>query len=142
VKRQPDVAARLRELGVPDVVARRLAAAGPHADAAAAAAAADEVVAQLSDDELRAALEELPQPPVQHADEGTLEAARLALDMYRQRYGYPFVSGVDTPTAEELLMRVRIRLGNEPGPEWRAAREHLRRLVRARLPRLSPESAS
>jgi hypothetical protein len=130
-------AALLRAAGIPDPVAPRLAASGPHGDPGALRTAADTIVRELRDAELRAALENAPEPIIRHADEGTRDAARLALGMYRDRFGYPFVSGIETPTAEELLMRVRIRLGNEPVPEWRAAREHLRRHIRTCIERLS-----
>jgi 2-oxo-4-hydroxy-4-carboxy-5-ureidoimidazoline decarboxylase len=80
--------------------------------------------------------------PHQAGDDDALEAARLALRLYESRFGYAYVSSIPTPTAEELLMRVRIRLGNEPEPENKAAREHFRRLVQARLQQLSTADAT
>src|SRR5690606_37958511 len=70
--------------------------------------------------ELKHMLEAVPPPAVERGDPDAHEAALLAMKLYRDRFGYAFVSGVDTPTSEELLMRVRIRLGNDPDPEGRA----------------------
>jgi hypothetical protein len=39
-------------------------------------------------------------------------------------------------------MRVRIRLGNDPEPERRAARDHLRRLLRRRIQGLQEGGAA
>jgi 2-oxo-4-hydroxy-4-carboxy-5-ureidoimidazoline decarboxylase len=136
-----DAVARLQALDIPGPVARSLVAGRPFADAVALCDASDEIIRTMSDDALHAALEAVPAPAVGGADEGTRAAAHAAIGMYRDRFGYPFVTGIETPTAEELLMRVRIRLGNDPAPEWRAAREHLRRHVRTRLLRAVQQTA-
>jgi 2-oxo-4-hydroxy-4-carboxy-5-ureidoimidazoline decarboxylase len=138
---EAEFVARLQGADVPGAIARGLAARRPYADAAALCQASDGIVLELSDAALCEALASVPPPVIGGADEGTRAAAHTAIDMYRERFGYPFVTGIETPTAEELLMRVRIRLGNEPAPELRAAREHLRRYVRTRLLRAVPQSA-
>lgn len=105
----------------------------PFADDTALCTAVDAAVIQLADAELKDALAAEPAPSVQSSNADVREATLLALQLYRDRFGYPYVSSINAPTADELLMRVRIRLGNEPEPESRAAREHLRRLVRSRI---------
>jgi 2-oxo-4-hydroxy-4-carboxy-5-ureidoimidazoline decarboxylase len=77
-----------------------------------------------------AAIRELPS-----GDEATRNATRVALRLYEERFGYPFVVA-EQLGSEELLMRVRIRLGLEPDVQLRASRTHQRRLTHARLQRL------
>lgn len=115
------------------VAARSVLRHRPFADDAALYSAVDTVVLDLDDAELRLALDAVPPPAVEHGHPDARTAAQLAIRLYRDRFGYAFVSGIDAPTAEELLMRVRIRLGNDPEPEGRAAREHLRRAIRTRI---------
>ena len=105
----------------------------PFADDAALYSAVDAVVLNLDDAELKRALDAVPPPAAEHGHPDARTAALLAIRLYRDRFGFAFVSGIDAPTAEELLMRVRIRLGNDPEPEGRAAREHLWRAIRARV---------
>ena len=105
----------------------------PFADEAALYSAIDAVILNLDNEELERALDAVPPPAAEHGHPDARTAALLAIRLYRDRFGYAFVSGIDAPTAEELLMRVRIRLGNDPEPEGRAAREHLRRAIRARV---------
>lgn len=123
----------LKKCGMPPSAIRVVVERRPFADDAALCSAVDHAMLSLEHAELVAALETEPEPEVEQGDADVLAAARLALRLYRDRFGYPYVSSIAAPTADELLMRVRIRLGNEPVPEGRAAREHLRRLVRARL---------
>jgi hypothetical protein len=105
----------------------------PFADTAEMCNAIDSVILNLDDAALKPALDALPPPATDHGHPDARTAALLAIRLYRDRFGYAFVSGIDVPTADELLMRVRIRLGNDPEPEGRAAREHLRRAIRARV---------
>jgi 2-oxo-4-hydroxy-4-carboxy-5-ureidoimidazoline decarboxylase len=105
----------------------------PFADDDALCTTVDHVILELDEADLKAALEQVPAPAVERENRDAHDAALFAIRLYSDRFGYPFVSGIETPTSEELLMRVRIRLGNDPEPEGRAAREHLRRLVRRRI---------
>jgi 2-oxo-4-hydroxy-4-carboxy-5-ureidoimidazoline decarboxylase len=128
-----ELKAALEKCGLTPAAVQAVLKRGPFADDDALYKAVDVVLLRLDDAELITALEELPAPAVERGDPDAHEAALLAIRLYRDRFGYAFVSGIETPSAEELLMRVRIRLGNDPEPEGRAAREHLRRLVRRRL---------
>lgn len=132
----PGLAAALEQCGLTPPAVQSVLRHGPFADDDELCNAVDAVMTTLDDAELHKALETIPAPGVERGDPDAHEAALLAIRLYRDRFGYAFVSGVDTPTAEELLMRVRIRLGNDPEPEGRAAREHLRRLVRRRIQKL------
>lgn len=123
----------LERCALTDGVARLVMDRGPFTDDAELCTAVDSVMTTLSEEELRRALDVVPEPVVERGDRDAHGAALLAIRLYRERFGYAFVSAVDTPTSEELLMRVRIRLGNDPEPEGRAAREHLRRLIRRRI---------
>lgn len=129
----PQLAAALEKCGLSGRAARLVLGRGPFSDDSQLCAAVDAVTTSLREEELHEALEAIPAPTVERGDPDAHEAALLAIRLYRERFGYAFVSGVDTATAEELLMRVRIRLGNDEEPEGRAAREHLRRLVRRRI---------
>ena len=130
------LAASLEECGATPAWAAAVARRGPFADDAALCAAIDEVLLDLDFEDVCSGLAAVAAPPIGAGDRDVGEAARLALQLYHDRFGYPFVSAIAAPTADELLMRVRIRLGNDPEPESRAAREHLRRLVRARVQQL------
>ncbi|MBR9990872.1 MAG: hypothetical protein KFH98_14015 [Gemmatimonadetes bacterium] len=123
----------LEQCDLVEAAARAVLERGPFPDDDALCAAVDSVILGLDDPTLTQALEAVPAPSVERGDPDAHAAALLAIRLYRDRFGYPFVSGVATPTAEELLMRVRIRLGNDPEPENRAAREHLRRHVRRHI---------
>ena len=136
------LAASLEECGATRSWAAAVARRGPFADDAALCAAIDDVLFGLDFEEVCTGLAAVPAPTLDQGDRDVREAARLALQLYHDRFGYPFVSAIAAPTADELLMRVRIRLGNDPEPEGRAAREHLRRLVRARVQQLLDTGAS
>jgi 2-oxo-4-hydroxy-4-carboxy-5-ureidoimidazoline decarboxylase len=123
----------LEQCGMTAGVARAVLGHRPFPDDAALYSAVDAVILNLDDEELTRALDAVPPPAAEHGHPDARTAALLAIRLYRDRFGYAFVSGIDAPTAEELLMRVRIRLGNDPEPEGRAAREHLRRAIRARV---------
>jgi 2-oxo-4-hydroxy-4-carboxy-5-ureidoimidazoline decarboxylase len=117
---------------VEEVLARR-----PFHDGAAVAAAADQAFAVLTPEDWRqglAAAGALVVPA--DGEAGTRAAAELALRLYRERFGYVFVSGAPHMAADELLMRIRIRLGHDEEAELRTACAELRRGGRARLARL------
>jgi 2-oxo-4-hydroxy-4-carboxy-5-ureidoimidazoline decarboxylase len=128
-----DLRSALEQCGLTPAAAGAVLERGPFTDDSELCDAVDAVLTTLGDADLKVALDEVPPPSVERGDADAHDAALLAIRLYRDRFGYTFVSGVDTPTSEELLMRVRIRLGNDPEPEGRAAREHLRRLVRRRI---------
>lgn len=132
----------LEECGATPEWAAAVVARAPFADDAALCAAIDDTLLHLDDGAIARALAAVPPPPIDQGDPDVRDAARLALQLYLDRFGYAFVSAIAAPTADELLMRVRIRLGNDPEPEGRAAREHLRRLVRARVQQLIDSDAS
>jgi 2-oxo-4-hydroxy-4-carboxy-5-ureidoimidazoline decarboxylase len=135
----------------------RMLAARPWPDGDAMTGAGDRAVAGLEEDQLRAALAAEPGPAVAaaaaspraghaadgghpgrtgdggHPADGNAAAAVVALRLYHQQFGFPFPGRVHAMDADELLMRVRIRLGNDPRAELRAARDDLRRRVRSRL---------
>jgi 2-oxo-4-hydroxy-4-carboxy-5-ureidoimidazoline decarboxylase len=123
----------LEQCGMTARTARAVLRHRPFADDAALYSAIDDVIVNLDDAELARGLDAVPPPAAEHGHPDARTAALLAIRLYRERFGYAFVSGVEAPTAEELLMRVRIRLGNDPEPEGRAAREHLRRAIRVRV---------
>jgi 2-oxo-4-hydroxy-4-carboxy-5-ureidoimidazoline decarboxylase len=115
---------------------RAVAARRPFADAAAvrdAAAAAWHGLERADWLEAFEALGDRSPPP---GDAGTLAATDTALRLYRQRFGHRFIAARENLAAEELLMLVRIRLGNDDEAEFDAAREQQRRITQVRLERM------
>jgi 2-oxo-4-hydroxy-4-carboxy-5-ureidoimidazoline decarboxylase len=98
--------------------------------------AADAAFDELSPEDWKVTLGATRARAPEQGDAATVEAVRTALRLYEERFAHPFVAVTSSDTADELLMRVRIRLGNEPDLEWRITREEQRRLVRLRLQRL------
>ena len=137
----PQLRASLEECGLSESVAGAVLERGPFENDDELCRAVDTVMLTLEAEQLRTLLEGMPAPAVERGDPDAWDAALLAMRLYRDRFDFPFVSAIPTPTAEELLMRVRIRLGNDPEPEERAAREHLRRLVRRRIQDLQESDA-
>jgi 2-oxo-4-hydroxy-4-carboxy-5-ureidoimidazoline decarboxylase len=136
------LSAALEQCGLPSAAIADVMARAPFADDDALGVAVNAAVLEMPQSDLEAALAAEPEPGTEEGDADALDAARLALRLYESRFGYSYVSSIPTPTAEELLMRVRIRLGNEPEPEGKAAREHFRRLVQARLQQLGTADAT
>jgi 2-oxo-4-hydroxy-4-carboxy-5-ureidoimidazoline decarboxylase len=128
-----------RELGrccgssrwVAEVVARR-----PFADADALFAAVEDAWSSLDGGDWRAAHAELGDYPVPPADDGTRAAIDVALRLYLERFGHRFIAAHENLTAEELLMRIRIRLGHEVLAETRKMRAEQRLITHRRLGRL------
>jgi 2-oxo-4-hydroxy-4-carboxy-5-ureidoimidazoline decarboxylase len=116
-----------------------VAARRPFADGDALLAAAAAALDDLTDEDWREALCGEPAPAIHDADPGTRAAAETAVRLYRQHFGYSFVVAASRIPGEELLMRVRIRLGNDAVTELQAAAAELRRIVDARLRRLLEE---
>ena len=113
-----------------------VAAARPYADTASLLRISDEAFESLDKNDWLEAFAPAADREPQGGDAGTLEATRVALRLYRERFGYPFIVGVEQPGADELLMRVRIRLGLESTAQMRATRYEQSRLTRGRLQRL------
>jgi len=108
----------------------------PFSDAASLLRAGEDAWSMLDDTQWEDALAANAEDTVPAGPEETRRAAAVALRLYRERFGIPFVSAAHSPFADELLMRVRIRLGNEPSLEHGSARDELRRAARYRLERL------
>ena len=139
---EPALKASLEQCGLSESAASAVLERGPFENDDQLCNAVDAVMLDMEEAELRSQLEAVPPPAVERGDPDAWDAALLAMRLYRDRFGFPFVSGIATPTAEELLMRVRIRLGNDPEPEARAAREHVRRLIRRRIQDLQETDAA
>jgi 2-oxo-4-hydroxy-4-carboxy-5-ureidoimidazoline decarboxylase len=108
----------------------------PFADVESLLRAVEVALQELEPADWREALLAERMPEVVGGDAGTRAAAALAVKLYRDRFGYAFVVAAERPSADELLMRVRIRLGNDAEAELRTAAGELRRIVRARLRRM------
>src|SRR5919109_2053116 len=112
-----------------------VAGARPFESADALLAHAASALEQLADEDWLEAFAGAAIRELQAGDEATRNATRVALRLYEERFGYPFVVA-EQLGGEELLMRVRIRLGLEPDAQQRASRAQQRRLTHARLQRL------
>jgi len=113
----------------------RVASARPFASSAVLLQHAGAAFEELREEDWQEAFAAIAIRELQAGDDATRSATRLALRLYEERFGYPFVSA-EQLGAEELLMRVRIRLGLEPDAQQRASRAEQRRLAHARLQRL------
>lgn len=113
--------------------AERVAARAGDASTGALADAADAEWSALDALHMKDVLEAHAVVVPRVGDTATQQAAELALQLYRARFGHAFVSAVPSRAADEFLMRVRIRLGNEPEVEWRISCEEVRRSARQRL---------
>jgi hypothetical protein len=116
------LAAAIEQCGLPSAAVADVMASAPFADDDALGRAVNAVVLALAQADLEVALAAEPEPRTEEGDADAREAARLALRLYESRFGYAYVSSIPTPTAEELLMRVRIRLGNEAVRVYKSAR--------------------
>jgi 2-oxo-4-hydroxy-4-carboxy-5-ureidoimidazoline decarboxylase len=113
-----------------------MAAGRPYPDAGALLDAAERALAELTFSEWAAAMNATGDWPIPPCDDGTRAAATVALDLYREQFGYRFVTAYENMTADQLLMRVRIRLGHDETAELRKSRaEHLQ-TVQRRMARL------
>ena len=121
---------------------RAVMRAAPFRDDAELLAAVDRAFDELSVDEWKETLATTRARAPEKGEAATREAARMALRLYEERFGHAFVAVLSGDTADELLMRVRIRLGNEPDHEWRLTREEQRRLVRQRVQQLLTTGAA
>ncbi|CAN5642414.1 hypothetical protein BH23GEM9_BH23GEM9_06880 [soil metagenome] len=124
-----------------EVWAAEVARQRPFADLGALLAAANSAWTVMDEGEWAKAFEALAERSVPPGDADTRAGAAVALDLYRSRFGYIFVTDAEHATADELLMLIRIRLGHEKAAEARRSREEYRNLVRRRLERwLDPDA--
>ncbi|WP_048631862.1 2-oxo-4-hydroxy-4-carboxy-5-ureidoimidazoline decarboxylase [Mycolicibacterium aurum] len=136
--------------------ARRVLAGGPFRDPEALLRRADQVLAELPDAELAAALDGHPrigakadnassareQAKVAAADDGVKTELAEKNRLYEQTFGYVYLVCASGRTAEELLDILTDRLDNDPDTERRVMRSELAKINRLRLERLlSKETA-
>lgn len=136
--------------------ARRVLAGGPFRDPEALLRRADQVLAELPDAELAAALDGHPrigakadnassareQAKVAAADDGVKTELAEKNRLYEQTFGYVYLVCASGRTAEELLDILADRLDNDPDTERRVMRSELAKINRLRLERLlSKETA-
>jgi 2-oxo-4-hydroxy-4-carboxy-5-ureidoimidazoline decarboxylase len=133
---EDELVAELRRCFDSEEWARDVAGGRPYADVAALLGAVAAGWQVLSDDEWERTLLAFREPALPDDDAEAMPAVRLALELYRQRFSRPFVSGMDGATADELLMLIRIRLGHDELAELRRSRDEYRNLARRRLARL------
>jgi 2-oxo-4-hydroxy-4-carboxy-5-ureidoimidazoline decarboxylase len=115
---------------------RRLMASRPYGSDDAVLRAAEEAWSALQHADWLDAFEGAVVRDSPETDEGTGAAIAKAFDLFRERFGYPFVTAGPGTTGEELLMRIRIRLGLEAEAQMRASCTELRRVALSRLQQL------
>jgi 2-oxo-4-hydroxy-4-carboxy-5-ureidoimidazoline decarboxylase len=108
----------------------------PYADADALWGTVEAAWQHLEPEDWQQAIAALPQRDLPPADQGTQQALTLALRLYDERFGYPFIAEQEHLPAEELLMRIRIRLGQDPPAELRKTCSEICIIARRRLARL------
>jgi 2-oxo-4-hydroxy-4-carboxy-5-ureidoimidazoline decarboxylase len=108
----------------------------PYRDAAAVLHAAERALGELSLDEWATAVNAAGDWPIPACDDGTRAAATVALGLYREQFGHRFVTAHENLTADQLLMRIRIRLGHEDAAELRKSRAEHAIVVCRRVGRL------
>lgn len=136
--------------------ARRVLAAAPFPDLVALLDQAEQVLAELPDAEIDAALDGHPRigGPVDDASSSAREQAGVTTagdDIraelaarnrdYEDRFGYVYLVFASGRTAEELLAILTERLENDPDTERRVMRGELNKINRLRLQRLLSKEA-
>lgn len=136
--------------------ARRVLAGGPFRDPEALFRRADQVLAELPDAEIDAALDGHPrigaktdnassareQAKVASADDTVKAELAEKNRIYEEKYGYVYLVCASGRTAEELLEILTDRLDNDADTERRVMRSELAKINRLRLERLlSKETA-
>lgn len=74
------------------------------------------------------------------ADEATIIALRNGNLRYRERFGHVFVVCATGKRADEMLVLLQARLGNDPTTELRIAASEQRKITRLRLEKLRIEN--
>jgi 2-oxo-4-hydroxy-4-carboxy-5-ureidoimidazoline decarboxylase len=137
-----ELEAGLRGCCASDAWVRGMLAARPWPDVATMLADGRSLLSALSREEWAAAAAAIGEWPVPPCDEGTRRATQVALELYRERFGYRFLTSHQNLDGEQLLMRIRIRLGHEEAAELRKSRfEHVV-LVCRRLEHLAGTAGS
>lgn len=146
----------LYEVCTSPIWARRVLAGGRFRDADALFHRADQVLAELPDAELDAALDGHPrigaradnassaceQARVADADDAVKAQLAEKNRLYEDTFGYVYLVCASGRTAEELLEVLTDRLDNDPETERRVMRSELAKINRLRLERLlSKETA-
>ncbi len=135
--------------------ASQVVAGRPYAKLTALLNASDAVVAKLTDDDIAEALAAHPRIGERadgdaresawsrHEQSGAAEAtpaARKALAegnaAYQKRFGQVFLICASGLSAEQVLVNLRTRLGNDAGTERAVVREELRKITQLRLRKL------
>jgi 2-oxo-4-hydroxy-4-carboxy-5-ureidoimidazoline decarboxylase len=112
--------------------------ARPYPDVSALLAAAAKAWHNLDTSGWHEAVRATPERAVPPSDEGTHRATELALRLYRERFGCHFIAEQEDLPGDELLIRIRIRLGHEPAAEFRKTCAELAIIARRRLSQLIP----
>lgn len=76
------------------------------------------------------------QAGVDSASHDILDELAKANQTYEERFGYIFIICATGKTAEEMLVRLNSRLGNDPARELKIAAEEQRQITRIRLQKL------
>ncbi len=133
--------------------ARRVVNSRPFTTVGELIRCAEQVLSELDDDELDAALAGHPrigehpvhassrreQGGLATADAGLRAALAQANRDYEARFGYVYLVCADGRSGAELLSVLRRRLGNDPATERRVLRDELAKINRIRLARLVSE---
>lgn len=110
-----------------DAWRRNVAAQRPFADEAALLAAADAAWLDLDEQDWLESFDHHATVVPDTTDEAIRHATAVALRLYRERFGHPYVAATASSAVDELLMRVRIRLGNDEAAEWMTSCDEQRR---------------
>src|SRR6266567_133085 len=131
--------------------AKAIASGRPYSDPAALMAAVDAAVAALSWDDIVESMSEHPRIGDRAASGGMSAAeqsgAATASDevrrgladgnlAYEQRFGHIFLICASGLSGQEMLTRLRVRLGNDQEAERAVVRAELRKITRLRMTKL------
>ncbi|RZS36352.1 2-oxo-4-hydroxy-4-carboxy-5-ureidoimidazoline decarboxylase [Herbihabitans rhizosphaerae] len=150
-----DADAELRTCCASRAWAGKVAAGRPYADRSALADAADGALDDLGWADVTEALAAHPrigeraggadresawsrgeQSAASHAAESTVDALTEGNRQYEERFGHVFLICATGRGAEEILVELRSRLGNDPDTERRVVHDELRKITHLRLGKL------
>jgi OHCU decarboxylase len=80
-----------------------------------------------------AATSEREQSRVMHASDETLDALRAENQAYEEKFGHIFLIAAAGRSADEILVALRERMGNDPATEVEVAADEQRKIARLRL---------